>query len=252
MAEQKIIRTDVYRELKEKFIELVKQHDLYAEGITIKARGLSADEAIGNTGRKDFPLLTGKEVLLQAEYKGSAGQAFTDAPASFSGLLSEILELDIEENSRDRGLFIASLNAVTRYLSVSDRTIHCRDEGPELCAGEFAGTIESEYGNPKIALIGFQPAFIEALVGKFNLRVLDMNPDNVGRVKHDIRIEHGIDDYDDAVLNWADLVFCTGSTVANGTIGLYAALEKEVIFFGTTIAGAAGLLGYKRWCPRSV
>ena len=251
MISNKENNSRIYQKIKEGFSEIVKENKLSTEEIRIYTRGLSSEEAIGNTKRKDFPLLTGKEVLLQAEYKGAAGQAFTDSPSIFSGTLNDILELDIENDIRDRGLFIASLNAVTRYLSMSEGTIHCCDDGPELCAKEAADIIESEYGSPKISLIGYQPSFIEAFSKKFRLRVLDMNPENIGKTKYGINIEHGEDDYDDVVLNWADLVFCTGSVFANGTAANFIDIDKEVVFFGTTIAGAAEILGLKRLCCRS-
>ena len=68
------------------------------------------------------------EVMLQAEYKGCIGQAFTSSPAAFSGTLQEILDSDIENDAYARALFIASLNAVMRYLGLADRTIHCKTE----------------------------------------------------------------------------------------------------------------------------
>ena len=61
-------------------------------------------------------------------------------------------------------------------------------------------------------------------------------------------MEHGVDDFDEVVVNWSDLVLCTGSTLSNGTITNFLDLEKEVLFFGTTLAGAAEMLGCKRMC----
>ena len=46
---------------------------------------LSSREAIGELDRDDFPLLRGKEVLMQAAYRGAAGQAFTSASGSLNG-----------------------------------------------------------------------------------------------------------------------------------------------------------------------
>ncbi|GAI33155.1 unnamed protein product, partial [marine sediment metagenome] len=55
------------------------------------ARTLTPQEVIGKPERDDFPLLKGKEVMLQADFKGSLGQAFTDMPGNYSGSLREIL-----------------------------------------------------------------------------------------------------------------------------------------------------------------
>jgi len=50
---------------------------------------LSSREARGELDRDDFPLLRGKEVLMQAVYRGSAGQAFTSASGSFTASLGD-------------------------------------------------------------------------------------------------------------------------------------------------------------------
>ena len=57
-----------------------------------------------------------------------------------------------------------------------------------------------------------------------------------------------MDDYDSVVHGGANLILCTGSTVCNGTIVNYLGLDTEVLFFGTTLAGTAVLMGLKRLC----
>ena len=248
MSATEINAQTLYPELKRRFAEIVRANDLSADQIDIQAKALSPKDAIGDTERKDFPILTGKEAMLQAEYQGACGQAFTDSPAIFSGTLGDILALDIQNDAGARGLFIASMNAVLRKLVLTEGTLHCKNEEPELCAKKLAGSLRSQYGRPKITLVGYQPAMIEALAGEFPLRVLDLNPENIGKVKYGVTIEHGTKDYRDAVLAWPDLVLCTGSTLSNGTIVDYVNIGKEVLFFGITIAGAAAVLGLKRVC----
>jgi uncharacterized protein (DUF4213/DUF364 family) len=57
------------------------------------------------------------------------------------------------------------------------------------------------------------------------------------------------------IFEHCQLVFVTGSTLVNGTIdGLMEDAQKHgtrVVFYGSTIAGAAFLLGLERWCPCS-
>ena len=43
--------------------------------ISIVSKSLSSKEAIGNTKRKDFPIIVGKEIMLEADFKGAKGQA---------------------------------------------------------------------------------------------------------------------------------------------------------------------------------
>lgn len=237
--------------LKDKFKTLVEENSLTMDEIHIVSKSLTPEEAIGNTRRKDFPILTGREVMLQAEYQGAKGQAFTDAPSEFKGTLREILALDLDKDLHSRGLFIASLNAVMAKIGLIEHTVHCRTEEPENCAGEILDIVKRDYKDRKIALIGYQPSILEALSKDFTVRVLDLNPKNVGQTRYGIKVEHGIDDYKEVVLDWSDVVLCTGSTLCNGTIVQYFDIGKEVIFFEITVAGAAKLLGLKRLCPCS-
>jgi hypothetical protein len=51
-----------------------------------------------------------------------------------------------------------------------------------------------------------------------------------------------------SAIDSADLILCTGSTLCNGTIVDYMLPDKDVLFFGTSAAGAAKLLGLSRIC----
>lgn len=237
----------LYTTLQTEFRHILAQHKLSSDAVTITARGLTPQEAIGNTQRKDFPILTGKEIMLMARFHQSEGQAFTDAPAQFSGSLEEILTLDVEGDPHARGLFIAALNAVMKHIGLADNSVHCRNDGPELCARHMADWVGAQYGSPNIALVGFQPALIGSLSKRFSLQILDLNPENIGKEKDGCPVRDGSADRQ-SVIDWADLVLCTGSTLCNGTIVDFMDLCKPVVFFGTTLSGAAPLLGLKRAC----
>lgn len=228
-------------------IDIVKKHNLNENKITITTKILSPKEAIGETEKKDFPLLKGKEVLMNADFKGSIGQAFTDHPGIFKGSIDELMKLDLEENNYNRSLFIASTNAILKHLGLIEKTVHCKDDGPELCAKEINYFFKKNYGNIKIAVVGFQPSFIDSLKEDFNVRVLDLNPENIGKEKYKVLIEDGTLKKDE-VLYWADVILATGSTVANGTIVDFLNLNKPVFFYGTTVAGVAYLEDLKRLC----
>ncbi|WP_236887593.1 hypothetical protein [Metaclostridioides mangenotii] len=62
-----------------------------------------------------------------------------------------------------------------------------------------------------------------------------------------LKFEDGIKDYKD-VVEWADVIICTGSTLCNHSIVNFLFLEKPVYFYGTTIAGASEILGLDRLC----
>ena len=86
---------------------------------------------------------------------------------------------------------------------------------------------------------------VEYLVAQFPLRVIDMDRENIGAQKFGVHIE-GPDATDEAK-RWADLLLVTGTTLVNDTIGQFLH-GKPVIFYGTTIAGAAYLMGWERFC----
>ena len=242
-------KEELYGILKERFMEVLRKEGLEEEPVEIVCRSLTPEEAIGNTKRKDYPILTGKDVMIQAECRGCRGQAFTDAPASFRGTLAEVLSLDIVGDAHSRGLFIAVLNAVMCSLGRCTGTVHCRTDGPEKCAADVKEYLRSQWPEVKtITLVGYQPALLQMLADSgYRVRVLDLNPQNVGQKRCGITVEDGRTARQDAVSE-ADLILCTGSTLSNGTIVDYLELDKEVLFFGITAAGAATLMGLKRVC----
>lgn len=243
-------REQFYRTLKERFQLLLQTEQIENEALSVACRALTPEEAIGNTERRDFPILTGKDVMIQAEYKGEKGQAFTDAPAVYTGTLKDILKMDILSNPHERSIFIAAVNAVMAFMGKCKGTVHCRKEGPEQCAGDMQGYLETHYPKvKKIALIGYQPALLEMLSkSKYEVRVLDLNPANIGQVRYGILVEDGAEKKNEIINDYADLILCTGSTVCNGSVVDYIDTPQEVLFFGTSAAGAAALMGLKRVC----
>ncbi|AGB41032.1 hypothetical protein Halha_1075 [Halobacteroides halobius DSM 5150] len=243
--------------IRTKLINLVEENNLRDKEIEITARPLSTKEAIGETTREDFPLQTGKEVLIQAKFKGCLGQAFTDTPKSFSGTIDDILNLKLNDNF-NRALLIATLNSITKYLDITCDTIHCKDDEPENCGEEIATRIATEYKvDNKIGIIGFQPAIIENIVQMFDaekVRVTDLNPDNINTIIAGVKVWDGKEKTEKLVKE-SDLVLATGSTVVNNSleeiINLTENYNKKLILFGTTIAGTAALLELDRICPYS-
>ena len=235
---------DLYDELKQRALKLLEGKSLLAEWVRIRARALSIEEAIGNPEADDFPLQKGKEKLMQAEFMNAVGQAYTDQYGDFEGTLEEVFQMPLENNYR-RAVFVATLNAVLRFLHRIDRTVHCHDQEPNQCAGELSRYLKKQYGKLKIAQVGFQPRMVEYLAPEFSLRVLDMDPDNIGSQKFQVTIE-GPENTEDAI-GWADFLLVTGTTLVNCTIERFVG-RKPVLFYGTTIAGAAHLMGWEQFC----
>ena len=239
--------SDIYEDLRQKATDVLKSHHLLEERVSIKARVLSVEEAIGNPEGDDFPLQKGKERLMQADFQGSLGQAFTDRFGDYEGSLKEILAKSLSNNFR-RAIFISALNAALRYLGHIGNTIHCRDQGPTECAKKLSDHILNRFGKVNITQIGFQPKMVEVLSSRFPMRVLDMDPDNIGVSKHGITIESPL--ATKKAVDWADLLLVTGTVIVNDTLPRFLNL-KPAIFYGTTIAGAAHLMGWERFCACS-
>jgi len=231
--------------IREKFIKLIKEHGLEGEEVIVRAAALSTEQAIGNPEDKDYPLVRGVERLMQAEFRGSRGQAFTDMYGDFTSRLSEIAEMDLKNNFR-RAIFISSLNAVMNHLGLVTQTVHCKDNQPRECATELASYIEKSYGQPRVAMVGFQPRMVETLAKQFLIRVSDMNRDNIGQEKFGIKIDDPRQTAEN--LDWCDIALVTGTTIVNDTIDQFMT-SKPVVFYGVTISGAAKLLGLNRFCP---
>jgi len=234
----------LYDIIKQEFTKIIKENGLESGEVVIRATPLSPQEAIGNPEDRDYPLIIGVERLMQAEFRDCRGQAFTDMYGDFSGRLSDIMEMDLTNNFR-RAIFISSLNAVMRYLGLVDKTVHCKDNEPRECSRELVKYIEANYGHTKLAMVGFQPRMVEALSKDFELRVTDMDQDNIGTEKFGVIVQSP--EKAGEHLSWCDVALVTGTTIVNNTIDQFK-ISKPVIFYGVTISGVAKLLGLNHFC----
>lgn len=239
----------ILEQFRHRALELAREHGLCAETIeVVSARPLSPEEAIGKPERTDFPILKGKEFMMEARFRDCRGQAFTSSPGVFQGTVEEILARDLETDF-DRALVVATANALLSYLGVAQGTAHCRDDGPKRCAEGLVEYLTDRFGSPRVGVIGLQPALLGALAGKLPVRVTDLDPDNIGQYRSGILVESAEITRD--IVEWADIVLATGTVLANDTIdGVLS--SKPTVFYGVTIGGAAVLLGLDRYCPCAV
>ncbi|MGD8226924.1 MAG: DUF364 domain-containing protein [Desulfobacteraceae bacterium] len=246
----------IHRDLRKRLLGIAQEKGFSNQRIKIEMHVLKPTEAIGTPERPDFPLLKGKEFLMQATFMGAKGQAYTDAPSEFSGALKDILSFQCKD-PRERGLFIASLNAVMKYVHPDLGTVHCKNNEPEACAHEIR-TFVHTIGVERAGLIGLQPAILESMVtllGADKVLCIDRDEDNLDLVKYGVPIQWGDDNGLEAILKGSDVILATGSSVANGSLDEILEASKKhnkpVYFYGTTIAGTAKLLGLNRLCFRS-
>ena len=220
--------------------------DLLKATIEVRARPLSTEEVIGDPEHEDYPLVDGREKMMEARVRGARGHAFTDMYGHWQGKLEEVCDIESANNYR-RAILVATLNAVMRYRGEVAHTVHCKDEGPVQCAEKLPSFVDSEGLKPPFALVGYQPRLAECLATLGPLTIVDMDPQNVGQDRAGTTVMPP--EEADEVLDEAACAFVTGSTIVNGTFHQFTELNIPTIFFGVTIAGAAELLGLKRYCP---
>ena len=232
----------LYKKLRLALREVIEKHHLFGESIDIRCRVLSAEEAIGRPEHDDYPIIKGKEVMIEALFRGAQGQAFADEFENATYTVEELLSLELDSN-RKRASFIAGLNAIFRYLELCDKTIHCKDEQPIRCANNLPSILRA---HEKILLIGHQPRFFEQIASTHPMRIIDLDADNIGKKRHGVIIEP-VEMTEDAI-QWCDLIFATGSTVVNGSMSNFLERGKPVIFYGVTVSATAKILNLNAYC----
>ncbi|HIE11342.1 MAG TPA: hypothetical protein EYP62_06975 [Kiritimatiellae bacterium] len=243
---------DLLEQSRDFLRRLVRGKGLAGAQISVQVGVLSPEEVIGRPARQDFPLLVGREVMVEARLGDARGQVFTNAPAEYSGTVSEIIALDLC-NRGNRAIFAATLNAVLRACGLIEGTVHCRNEEPELCAAELARRVMHD-GIAKVGLVGLQPAFLEALataLGPERVRVTDLDPRNIGTLRQGIEVWDGQSRYGE-LAEWADLLVVTGSSVVSGSFAPLAAeiqrLKRRFVLYGVSAAAACRIFGLPRFC----
>ncbi len=231
---------------RDKIKDIAGKYNLYDMEICITCRDLSPEEAIGNPLHDDYPIQKGKERMIEAEFMGKKGQAFSDSCSNYSATVRDVLEMELDTNAK-RAIFISSLNAILAHLEMIPEAIHCKNDELIKCAGCFSDFIEKEiHEDNNVLLAGLQPRLLEKLAAVKNVRVCDLDPDNIGTEKYGTLID-GPDSFIENAA-WSDVIFATGSTVVNGTIDEILEANPRTYFFGVTIAGVAVLLGLKQYC----
>lgn len=232
---------ELYRLWRYAFKGIVDEYNIHEMPVTVRAADFDGSQP------------GGREITLIAEYKGAAGEcstSFVRSAEPFEGTLSQVLAFDIENDPYGRGIYTAVANAVMNKYKVADDCVSCPEEKEGECASHIVHHYKRHNGRVNVLLAGYQPRMLEALAAEFPVRVLDLNPENIGQTRFGVTIEHGEEDFTDAV-KWAEVILCTGSALSNGTLVKYINLPKDVSFYGTTIASCARVFQLRRMCPYS-
>ena len=244
----------ILEQTRVRFKEMAQDKGLLHIDVSVLAKPLTPEEAIGKPGRRDFPIIIGKERILEATFLGAKGHAFTDSAREFEGTLAEVLDLEFTSN-QNRAIYVATLNAVLGHLGRVTATVHCKDDDPEQCGAEIARHILERRGKAVVGLIGLNPAIAENLVQVFGadrVHISDLYRDNIGEERFGVQVWDGAERTVDLVEN-SDVVLMTGTTLQNGTFDdIWSAIQaqgKTGFVYGVTAAGVCALTGIERICP---
>lgn len=244
----------ILAQTKKRFREIIEKEILLDAAVSVLARPLTPEEAVGTPGRRDYPIIIGKERILEANFLGAKGHAFTDSAREFNGTLAEVLALELDSNQH-RAILVAVLNAVLRHLGVIAATVHCKDDEPEKCGNEIARQLFAKHGRVHVGLIGFNPAIAEHLVQVFgadHVHISDLFPGNIGARRFGVEIWDG-GSRTDELIRVCDLLLVSGTTLQNGSFDHIwqscQAQGKYCLIFGVTGAGVCALCGIDRLCP---
>lgn len=232
----------MYEKLRAALKQKAEEENLFEQTIHISCKALTPQQAIGTPEHEDYPIIKGKEVMVEAEFLGAKGHAFADEFENREYRVDELLTMGFDTNAK-RASFISGLNAIFRSLGLSDKTVHCKDQEPVECAKNLIPALGR---HQKILLVGLQPRFLETLSENRQVRVVDLDSDNVGRTRFNVKVEPP-ENTEDAI-QWCDLIFATGSTLVNGTLKNFLDTGKPVIFYGVTISAAAKILNLNTYC----
>ena len=232
----------LFERLREALEEQATRHGFMEERVSIQVRPMTPEEAIGRPDDTDYPIIKGRERIMEASFKTAKGHAFSDELGNSTCNVKQLVER-IPESTRERAEFIAALNAIYRYLGLCERTVHCKDNEPRYCAQDLATRIDEGL---KVLLVGLQPRIVEFLSGRNPLRVVDLDPDNIGATRFGVTISDPATTRE--AIDWCDVILATGSTIVNGTLPDFLGTGKRVILYGVTISAAAEILGLGRYC----
>ena len=235
----------VLEETRRRFRKIIAPHTFLGEPVSVVARPLTAEEAIGHPEHDDYPLLKGKEQMMEARFKGFAGQAYTDQVGNFEGTLGDVLSLPMDSNYH-RAVFVATLNAVLRFMGMIDKSCHCKDAEPVECAPQLPAILAG-FSPRKVGMIGHQPRLLEIVSKNYQVRICDRDPEQIGKNKSGVTIESP--EACGTIVAWCDLILATGTTLVNDTIDAFIVADRPTVFYGITISGAARLLKLNHYCP---
>ena len=233
----------IHEALRDLLHSIVSEYNIDIEEVVICNYQTGYDLGLEN---RDYALIRGPEILLTCKVLGYYGQAFTVAPKSYQGKLSDLFKMDLS-SIYNRGLFYAVLNAILRKIGIIDRSCHYIGNESEKCGKLLANYIVEKYGlNTRILHIGYHPGHIHELYKVFrdSLLITDLRHDIVWMFKNGRMIYDGMNN--NVYIGYVDVVLATGSSIINDTFWNIVSnsfiKNVDIIMYGISGYGASRLI----------
>lgn len=188
------------------------------------------------------------EYRVEASFRGSIGEAYTETPADFEGTLQEVLDIPPSDKGIDART-LAAINAVMNHLGLCAGTFPATFDERRLYTDALYAYVTENYGRSNIVLVGYDGYIVKKFSGKeVDFWTMDRDPDNISQDRFKHVVVNSAKFNREACFAWGKLFIVTGSTLTNGTIVQYLDKGKDLLFYGITIGGAATLLDLP-WFP---
>ena len=228
---------EMYDQIRSAFEKLKGSEELMNEKVIIRADELPERQLMP----EDYVPFKGKraEYRLKAEFLGSAGEAYTEAPENFDGTLREALAL----KPTDRGMdarFLAALNAAMSHMGYCCGAWEDSLKAHEAYAEELYRYVTENYGKSRIVLVGYDGYIVKKFSESgMDFWTLDRDPDNISQKRFDQLVVNSARLNRESCFKWAKLMLVTSSALCNGTISQFIDKGPEILLYGITGAGAS-------------
>lgn len=192
------------------------------------------------------------EYCVTAELCGTKGEAYTEEASSFSGTLKEALEIPPSEKGIS-AITAAALNAAICYLGLAPGAFPEGEEARVAYADALCRYVTEHFGKSNIILVGYDGYLVKRFMEEgLDFWTMDLDPANITQNRfHHVVVNNAKRNRESSFV-WGKSFLITGSSLCNGTILHYLNSEKELLFYGITIAGAATILKLPWFSPENI
>ena len=231
---------ELYKELKEKFLDINGVSDLLGETVTVIA-DKTPEATLMPEGYQLSSVKRG-EYRVNAQILGSKGEAYTELASDFSGTLDDALNIPVSDKGIS-AITISAINAVLAHLGLCQGTFSDESEAHTDYASRLCEYVKENYDGKNIILVGYDGYIVKNFMDEgIDFWTMDKDPDNITQDRFNHVIVNSGKYNRECCFAWGKLFIVTGSTLCNGTITQYLNKGKDILLYGITASGAAALL----------